>query len=405
MDYCIQCGREIHWWRRILRDASGRSAVTDGVDVAGLHLCGDACKFSYVANFKAQRLQKKEMKELRRKERTQQSKERRETEIAKVKASNLQQAEKARSERAKSAKERRATEAATQRRQERALEVKKRPFLETVKRNPQDPMAYSKLADFLLKGSGLGKVLGKLQESNPTQIGGVMHLSVLGDSASERFLLLFDPDERGRLKRKLKLKRHRQPLNEAKDAYFRAIALGPSPGSYTTASQKLTYVLISGLLSAESPEKESFPGEANHYAREAERDLRSYLRNEPDNVPALQILGLAIALYQRNERVREQRIASVTARIAEAQTREQLRSVPQPGLRAPGAPDSPYPDDWSDLSNAVKRRDSYRCTNCEAVDVEIHVHHIVPLSQGGSNEMDNLVTLCDICHREEHSSG
>lgn len=40
------------------------------------------------------------------------------------------------------------------------------------------------------------------------------------------------------------------------------------------------------------------------------------------------------------------------------------------------------------------------CGNCGAVGS--HVHHIIPLSLGGTNKLSNLVTLCDVCHGVVH---
>ena len=34
---------------------------------------------------------------------------------------------------------------------------------------------------------------------------------------------------------------------------------------------------------------------------------------------------------------------------------------------------------------------------------DLEAHHIVPVSQGGSNKLDNLKTLCYDCHKSEHS--
>jgi 5-methylcytosine-specific restriction endonuclease McrA len=31
---------------------------------------------------------------------------------------------------------------------------------------------------------------------------------------------------------------------------------------------------------------------------------------------------------------------------------------------------------------------------------ELHVHHIVPRSEGGTDALSNLVTLCHVCHRK-----
>jgi uncharacterized protein (DUF983 family) len=34
---------------------------------------------------------------------------------------------------------------------------------------------------------------------------------------------------------------------------------------------------------------------------------------------------------------------------------------------------------------------------------ELHAHHGVPLSKGGSNELNNLTTYCSDCHKAIHS--
>lgn len=61
-----------------------------------------------------------------------------------------------------------------------------------------------------------------------------------------------------------------------------------------------------------------------------------------------------------------------------------------------------YPDDWDELRHRVYRRDNYSCVNCGARDVELHAHHIVPLSRGGTNNVSNIITLCRDCHQRLH---
>lgn len=66
-----------------------------------------------------------------------------------------------------------------------------------------------------------------------------------------------------------------------------------------------------------------------------------------------------------------------------------------------------YPDRWDVLRKAVYRRDDYRCQGCndqggQHGDAELHAHHIVPLSMGGSNMKSNLITLCSDCHGRVH---
>jgi len=36
---------------------------------------------------------------------------------------------------------------------------------------------------------------------------------------------------------------------------------------------------------------------------------------------------------------------------------------------------------------------------------ELHVHHVVPRSEGGTNDLSNLVTLCSRCHSVQDAKG
>lgn len=48
----------------------------------------------------------------------------------------------------------------------------------------------------------------------------------------------------------------------------------------------------------------------------------------------------------------------------------------------------------------VYKRDNYRCVECgKGKEVGLHVHHIIPYSKGGTDEMWNLATLCKSCNR------
>jgi hypothetical protein len=61
-----------------------------------------------------------------------------------------------------------------------------------------------------------------------------------------------------------------------------------------------------------------------------------------------------------------------------------------------------YPPDWDVLRRRVYRRARYRCQNCGRRNVELHAHHIVPLSVGGTNALSNLACLCRDCHEAIH---
>lgn len=51
----------------------------------------------------------------------------------------------------------------------------------------------------------------------------------------------------------------------------------------------------------------------------------------------------------------------------------------------------------------VLQRDGFTCTICgrnpESHGVELHIDHIIPKSQGGTNDITNLRTLCGDCNR------
>jgi hypothetical protein len=64
-------------------------------------------------------------------------------------------------------------------------------------------------------------------------------------------------------------------------------------------------------------------------------------------------------------------------------------------------PEYQYPSDWESIRREVLARDGYRCGNCGGTE-SLHVHHIVPLSRGGTNGLTNLRTLCENCHKKIH---
>jgi len=61
-----------------------------------------------------------------------------------------------------------------------------------------------------------------------------------------------------------------------------------------------------------------------------------------------------------------------------------------------------YPDNWDGVRKRVYRRDNWECQGCGATGVELHAHHKIPRSVGGSDEPDNLITLCKGCHARLH---
>jgi len=59
---------------------------------------------------------------------------------------------------------------------------------------------------------------------------------------------------------------------------------------------------------------------------------------------------------------------------------------------------------FSNSKAFVLDRDNYKCQNkpCKTKSKRLQVHHIHFRSNGGSDEVENLITLCDICHSSLH---
>lgn len=58
--------------------------------------------------------------------------------------------------------------------------------------------------------------------------------------------------------------------------------------------------------------------------------------------------------------------------------------------------------EWRARAREAKERDGWKCNehDCGATE-NLQVDHIIPLSKGGSNELDNLQALCHSCHEKK----
>lgn len=65
-----------------------------------------------------------------------------------------------------------------------------------------------------------------------------------------------------------------------------------------------------------------------------------------------------------------------------------------------------YPPFWGYLREVVLRNDNGRCqvSGCPS-RLELHIHHIKPVSEGGEHSPENLVSLCDFHHALEPDKG
>jgi 5-methylcytosine-specific restriction endonuclease McrA len=75
-----------------------------------------------------------------------------------------------------------------------------------------------------------------------------------------------------------------------------------------------------------------------------------------------------------------------------------------------------YPPDWKKRSAEVRVRDGM-CKKCRFKirlssvkkkgrrDREMHIHHIIPIAKGGNHKIENLILLCERCHKKKHGHG
>ena len=61
------------------------------------------------------------------------------------------------------------------------------------------------------------------------------------------------------------------------------------------------------------------------------------------------------------------------------------------------------PENWEEIKRKIKIRDHYICQMCglrENYLTKLTVHHIISRDLGGSEDSENLITLCEECHDE-----
>lgn len=63
----------------------------------------------------------------------------------------------------------------------------------------------------------------------------------------------------------------------------------------------------------------------------------------------------------------------------------------------------PFAHEWAAIRSEVFARDGYTCTYCGSHGVQLECDHVVPVSRGGTSEMDNLTTACRPCNRSKRA--
>lgn len=59
--------------------------------------------------------------------------------------------------------------------------------------------------------------------------------------------------------------------------------------------------------------------------------------------------------------------------------------------------------EFSSRRDAILHRDKYNCQICGKKSKRLEVHHIIYRSQGGTDDENNLITLCEGCHKAIHN--
>lgn len=58
-------------------------------------------------------------------------------------------------------------------------------------------------------------------------------------------------------------------------------------------------------------------------------------------------------------------------------------------------------NEWAPLRNFIFKRDNYTCQYCGEYGKKLECDHIIPISRGGTNDLDNLITTCKNCNRQK----
>lgn len=123
--------------------------------------------------------------------------------------------------------------------------------------------------------------------------------------------------------------------------------------------------------------------------------------------PVVMVLKLGKAEHPQHEHD----IDMVVERLAYCSRRNNGPSKSKHDKPAFYTSDGYYGTNWDEQRQKAIHRDGCECANCgltrkehyDQYDSDLHVHHITPIRSMGSyskaNELENLVTLCIVCHQ------
>lgn len=53
----------------------------------------------------------------------------------------------------------------------------------------------------------------------------------------------------------------------------------------------------------------------------------------------------------------------------------------------------------NNIKTKIRIRDNWTCYRCNIEQKSIHIHHIIPTSVGGLDIPENMICLCEKCHK------
>lgn len=112
-----------------------------------------------------------------------------------------------------------------------------------------------------------------------------------------------------------------------------------------------------------------------------------------------QLLAMACFMFRKNGAITDRRLIRKTRWTPEfiESARAELEASSYSGWLVGITKRRRLPDV---LVDAVKERDGHRCVACGSAD-ELQIDHIHPVKHGGSDDMENLQTLCGPHNREK----
>ncbi len=106
---------------------------------------------------------------------------------------------------------------------------------------------------------------------------------------------------------------------------------------------------------------------------------------------------LIVTLYRRGGYVRPQEIANIIGDWTNALRKWKSKSHHEKPLQWCGHPRMKW-HPWMEVKKLVHERDEWSCVQCGSKD-ELEAHHVESVKEGGLPDLENLVTLCNTCHR------